>query len=285
MRILSIDYGQKNIGLALSDPTNTIAYPYKTLDNKEGVLANIAKICRDEDVGQIVVGIPIGFSGETEQTMQARDFIKKLKNDLSIPIVEENEIFTTNIASARKLKSQDIDQQAAVVILEGYLRKTDINFKNIIQEFSEKLPKFFDGRIDYSNSDKAPVLTCFVKYQDQILLLKRSDKVRIYQGLWNTVAGYLDDLKPLKEKAFEEISEELGINRDNILKTILGASYEFHDKDAQKTWVIFPVLVELKNKPVIKLDWEHTEYKWIKPDDINNHDIVPNLDAALSRVL
>ena len=161
----------------------------------------------------------------------------------------------------------------------------DIIFKNVIKEFSEKLPKFSDGRIDYSNTDKAPVLTCFVKYQDKILLLKRSDKVRVYQGLWNTVAGYLDDLKPPKEKALEEVNEELGIKRNDILKISTGNPYKFHDKDVQKIWVIFPILVELKNKPMIKLDWEHTEYKWIKPNEINNHDVVPNLDATLARIL
>ncbi len=58
--------------------------------------------------------------------------------------------------------------------------KDKIVLEKILQEFSEKLPKFPDGRIDYSGSDKAPVLTCFVKFGDKILLLKRSDKVRTY---------------------------------------------------------------------------------------------------------
>ena len=49
----------------------------------------------------------------------------------------------------------------------------------IIKEFANKLPKFPDGRIDYSSSDIAPVITVFVKHKDKILLLKRSDKVRV----------------------------------------------------------------------------------------------------------
>ena len=160
-----------------------------------------------------------------------------------------------------------------------------IKLENILRELSKKLPKFSDGRIDYSASDKAPVLTCFVKYQDKILLLKRSDKVRAYQGLWNTVAGYLDEIKPIKNKVYEELNEELGISKENILKTKLGNPYEFHDKDIQKTWIIFPVLVELKNRPAIKLDWEHTDYKWIKSERINEYNIVPNLDITLEKAL
>ena len=86
----------------------------------------------------------------------------------------------------------------------------------IIEEFYKKLPKFKDGRIDYSNSDTAPVVTVFIKYKDKILLLKRSDKVRTYQGKWNTVAGYLDELKSTQEKAIEEIKEELGVEKNDI---------------------------------------------------------------------
>ena len=75
-----------------------------------------------------------------------------------------------------------------------------INIEKLLNELSKKLPKFEDGRIDYSNSNISIVVTVFVKFQDEILLLKRSDKVSTYQGKWNTVAGYIDDLKPIKNK-------------------------------------------------------------------------------------
>jgi len=150
-----------------------------------------------------------------------------------------------------------------------------------IKEFSQKLPKFPDGRIDYSKSDTAPVITIFVKYEDRILLLKRSDKVRTYQGKWNTVAGYLDELRPVREKILEEVKEELGIIEDNILSIRLGEPYEFTDEKANKTWIVHPVLVELKNEPEINLDWEHTEYKWIRPEELKNFDTVPKLGKSL----
>jgi len=161
----------------------------------------------------------------------------------------------------------------------------EIIFEKVLREFSEKLPKFPDGRIDYSHSNKAPVLTCFVKYEDKILLLKRSDKVRVYQGLWNSVAGYLDEFRPLEEKALEEIREELGLTADIIKQTKLGQPYELVDDKAKKIWVIFPVLVELNKEPVIKLDWEHTDFKWINPADLKSFDIVPDLDKTLAKVL
>jgi len=150
-----------------------------------------------------------------------------------------------------------------------------------IEEFANKLPKFPDGRIDYSKSDTAPVITVFIKHRDSILLLKRSDKVRTYQGKWNTVAGYLDERRPIREKILEEIKEELGISEDNILSIYLGEPYEFTDEKANKTWIVHPVLVELKNKPEIKLDWEHTEYKWIRPEELKDFDTVPKLGKSL----
>ena len=167
---------------------------------------------------------------------------------------------------------------------------------NIIKEFSERLPKFSDGRINYSNSDTAPVIIVFIKYKNEILLLKRSDKVRTYQGKWNAVAGYLDATKPIQEKALEEIQEETKIDKENILSIQIRELYEFIDFEINKTWIIVPVLAELKNKCEIKLDWEHLEYKWIDPKELKNFparsaysvaggDIVSNLEESFRRAM
>ena len=162
---------------------------------------------------------------------------------------------------------------------------SEIVYENVLREFAKKLPMFSDGRIDYSNSNRAPVLTCFVKYADKILLLKRSDKVRVYQGLWNSVAGYLDEFRPLEEKAQEELREELGIAAEIIKQTKLGQPYELYDESVGKIWIIFSVLVELNQEPVIKLDWEHTKYCWVSLEEVKNFDIVPGLDKTMARVL
>ena len=156
---------------------------------------------------------------------------------------------------------------------------------NIIKEFSEKLPKFSDGLINYSNSDIAPVVIVFIKYKNKILLLKRSDKVRTYQGKWNAVAGYLDEVKPIQKKALEEIQEETKIDKENILSIQIRKPYKFNDAKINKTWIIVPVLAELKNKGEIKLDWEHLEYKWIDPNELKNFDVVSNLEESFERAI
>jgi len=159
--------------------------------------------------------------------------------------------------------------------------------KQILQtvgEFTKRLPKFSDGRVDYSDSDTAPTVTAFIKYRDDILLLKRSDAVRTYKGRWCTVAGYLDEMKPIRKKVLEEVHEELGIDETNVLSIRMGKPYEFKDSEVDMTWLVHPALVELKNRPDIKLDWEHTDYKWVRPEELKNFDTVPKLDKSWENV-
>lgn len=158
-----------------------------------------------------------------------------------------------------------------------------IIFKTI-KQFANKLPKFPDGRIDYSRSDIAPVIIVFLKYDDKILLLKRSKKVSTYKEKWNSVAGYLDELKPLQVKALEEIKEELGVDESHISLITIGKSCKFTDIKANKTWIICPVLAECKKEPDIKLDWEHTEYKWVRTESLKNFDTIPHLAKSLENV-
>lgn len=159
-----------------------------------------------------------------------------------------------------------------------------MDIRPLLEQFSS-LPRFPDGRIDYTASDKALVLTCFVMHGDKILLLKRSDRVGSYRGKWNSVAGFVDELVPIENKILEELREELGILPDNIGDIRIGKIYEFLDEDLNKTWIIIPCLARLKREPEIKLDWEHTDFKWIDPDRIGDYDIVANLEESLRLAL
>ena len=152
-----------------------------------------------------------------------------------------------------------------------------------IAEMGKGLPRFPDGRINYSKAAAAPVVTIFVRYKGEILLLKRGDKVATYRGKWNTVAGYLDELKPVREKVLEELHEEVGISESQILTLRFGRPFRTTDRSIGKTWFIHPVLIELKEKPRIKLDWEHTEFRWIKPEEVQAFDTVPNLAKGFER--
>jgi len=156
--------------------------------------------------------------------------------------------------------------------------------KEELKKLEKNLPKFRDGRINYKNSKKAVVLTVFVEYDGKILLLKRSNKVATYKGYWNTVAGYYDEPKSLKEKALEELKEETGITKKYVKTIKVGKMFRFHDKKINKIWLVNPILINLKKKPKIKLDFEHTEAIWIKPEEIKKYKIVLNLKAGLRKM-
>lgn len=153
----------------------------------------------------------------------------------------------------------------------------------IVKENSKNLPCFEDGRIDYTKAIFAPVVIVFIQYNDKILLLRRSDKVLEYKNKWSTVAGFLDELKPITEKVRQELKEELNITDNDIESIHIGDPYEFDDEGIKRIWLRCPALVVLNKKVNIDLDWEHSEYAWISKEEIVGFDIVPDTERTLNQ--
>jgi putative Holliday junction resolvase len=131
MRILAIDLGAKRVGLALAEAESRFAYPLTTLARgaREKLFEDLGRIVRDNDVGEIVVGLPLALDGsETLGSRQARNFVCSLKRRLALPVVLVNEALTSEaakddlVAAGRKGASLKavLDQQAAVHILQTY---------------------------------------------------------------------------------------------------------------------------------------------------------------------
>ncbi|MCH2403459.1 MAG: NUDIX domain-containing protein [Candidatus Nitrosopelagicus sp.] len=130
------------------------------------------------------------------------------------------------------------------------------------------------------------MVTSFLKNNNQILILKRSDKVKSMKNLWAGISGIIErnDISPLS-RAKIEIFEETGIKEEqiNLLKKsqqmkIISAQYKNHE------WNIFPFLFKVEN-PKIKLNWENSEFEWINPSNIVNYKTVPSLDKILFNLL
>jgi nicotinamide-nucleotide amidase len=127
------------------------------------------------------------------------------------------------------------------------------------------------------------VVTCFVSANNRILLLKRSGKVSTYSGLWAAVSGYMD--RPDDEQAWIELSEETGLTKENTRMAFKGQPFEVLDIALKTRWIVHPYLFQVTRLDAIKIDWEHTEYKWIDPSVIGNYDTVPGLEEALKSVI
>lgn len=127
--------------------------------------------------------------------------------------------------------------------------------QEIFEELTQGLPRFDDGRINFTGIRKAPVLNVVVRCGEEILIVKRSEKVSTYQGLWNGVSGFIDEPKSIEEFSEQELHEELGITAEDIDEIKVCEPYEVEDTDINRVWFVYPVLAELKKKPSIKLDW------------------------------
>ena len=129
------------------------------------------------------------------------------------------------------------------------------------------------------------IVTSFIKDNEELLLLKRSDKVKSMKGLWAGVSGIIEKNEEPLKRAKIEIFEEVGITEDKITLVksaekmrINSPQYENHE------WEIFPFLFEAKN-PTIKLNWENSEFKWINVEELENYETVPSLQKVLFNLL
>ena len=143
-------------------------------------------------------------------------------------------------------------------------------------------PKFTPkpGQVDYSNARWAPVVNCVVKYEDKILIVQRSKDLNFYPDYWASIDGFLDDKKTLEEKVQEELREEIGVNRENIKSIQLASSFDYDEPKYEKTWIVHPVLVEVSTDTV-RLDWEAQDYKWVKPEEVKNFNLMPGFNKVI----
>lgn len=132
MRILGIDLGDKRIGLALSDPLGYTAQGLDTLENKgiDRASASLKELCRQRDVTEIVVGLPVNMDGtEGPKAQAAREWVQRIAKETGLPVSTWDERLTSRQAGrlmieeglSRQKQRLKSDQLAAILILQGYL--------------------------------------------------------------------------------------------------------------------------------------------------------------------
>ncbi|MFC2068831.1 NUDIX domain-containing protein [Chloroflexota bacterium] len=128
-------------------------------------------------------------------------------------------------------------------------------------------------------------VTSFLKSQNEILILLRSEHVRTYQGRWGGISGLIDGARTADEQALLEIAEETGLSNQDIKLVGKGESLVIDDEVLHLRKVIYPYLYYVEDPCKIKLDWEHKEMRWIRPEDLKNYDTMPQLRETLAKVL
>lgn len=124
-RVLALDYGSARCGVALSDPTGTLATPLPVVERpgtRRGFAA-VLGLVREHGARTVVVGLPLGLSGaDTDQTRETRAFAERLQDRVGkrVRVVLHDERFTTRMAE-RFGGTGDEDSRAAAHLLEGWL--------------------------------------------------------------------------------------------------------------------------------------------------------------------
>ena len=126
MTVLALDYGSRRTGVAVSDPSETLARPLEAVRRvgaPAGMAALLAIVERERPT-LILVGLPRTPSGGSGRQVQATEsFIGRLRSTCPIPIQTEDERFTTKLAerAASRWTTSSTDSRAAAVLLQGFL--------------------------------------------------------------------------------------------------------------------------------------------------------------------
>lgn len=110
MKTISIDYGDRRTGLAVSDESSRLAMRFRTLENseEEDLISEIKKILLEEKVALVLVGVPVGLNAVSEQTRKTNHFIMVLKKMINIPIECVNEMYTSKMAEKNLLMPESV---------------------------------------------------------------------------------------------------------------------------------------------------------------------------------
>ena len=131
---------------------------------------------------------------------------------------------------------------------------------------------------------KTKIVTSFLRNSEEILLLKRSQKVRSMKNLWAGISGIIEHNEEPVKRAQIEIYEEAGIKEGDITLVKEGDRILIESPQyANHQWDVYPFLFSC-SKREIKLNWENSESKWINMNELNNFRTVPSLDKVLSRL-
>ncbi len=123
MKVLALDYGSARTGVAVSDPTGTVARPLEVVKQAatEAGIARLVELAREEDVELIIVGLPITLRGEHGAQAEETDlFVELLRAASDLPVESFDERFTTKLADASDAKAEQ-DSVAAAHLLTSYL--------------------------------------------------------------------------------------------------------------------------------------------------------------------
>jgi hypothetical protein len=165
---------------------------------------------------------------------------------------------------------------ASSAVLAGLPCVTDVDPKNLV-DGEEVTLNGTEAWVDIPAAEEIHVVTAILQNaKGEILLLKRSDKVRTFQGRWAGVSGYMEQVSPL-EQAYKEIEEEVGLPPEDL--TLRNEGPLVFAREGKLGFVVHSFLFRT-DTDAVKLNWENTEFVWIMPSDLPRYETVQALETV-----
>jgi len=122
MRYLGIDYGTKRVGIAVSDEEGKFAFPLIVLENSPGLITEIAELCKENSIAEIVVGKSQDFDFKDNEIMkEITPFAEELRKNTGLVVSMHPEFLTSMEAERLQGKNDMLDASAAALILKSFL--------------------------------------------------------------------------------------------------------------------------------------------------------------------
>jgi putative Holliday junction resolvase len=124
VRVLALDYGSARTGVAISDPSGTIARPLAIVEQAatERGLTRLAELVREQEAERVVVGLPLTMRGSRgEQANETEQFVEALRATIEVPVESFDERFTSDLAERDEDPAAADDARAAAHLLTSYL--------------------------------------------------------------------------------------------------------------------------------------------------------------------
>jgi putative Holliday junction resolvase len=131
-RIMGIDFGEKRIGIALSDPLLIFAYPFTTLQNDVSFKQNLSKIILEKNIVKVILGLPsLNYKSSSLLSEKVQKLKREIETNFKIEVLLWDEEFSSVIAKEKLIESVTkkskrrqkdlLDKQSAAIILQEYL--------------------------------------------------------------------------------------------------------------------------------------------------------------------
>jgi len=129
---------------------------------------------------------------------------------------------------------------------------------------------------------KHKTVTCVIRCRGRILLLRRAPTVLVNPNLWSAVTGRVEHGQSFEDSAFQEIREETGLTKRDLTLVRRGKGFRLRIRRGVVT-LVQPFLFDSRTR-LVRLNWEHTDSKWVRPIDLYKFKLIPKFNLTLKSV-